>query len=106
MIRDRYRYQLFLDKLPNSTLLRDKETNELSVEYKDGIFIGEHNKEDTSIILYNHLDFTVKVQHVHGGDEVRIVGFEVEQFSIKEGSSLDPNYLTLQPKQYLRRPNG
>ena len=57
---------------------RDEKSNELSVNFKEGIFVGYHNREDRSVMIYNHLAMTVKVNHVHGGDEVRIVGFEVE----------------------------
>lgn len=77
MIRSRYRYQLFIDGLPNSTLLRDPQTDEHIENFKEGIFVGNHNP-DGSIYIHNHLEFIVKVHHVHGGDEVRIVGFEVE----------------------------
>lgn len=105
MIRNRYRYQLFIDDLPNSTLLRDPVTDEHIENFKEGIFVGNHNK-DGSIYIHNHLEFIVKVHHVHGGDEVRIVGFEVEQHSIATGSSLDPQFLHRQPKQYLRTSTG
>ena len=46
--------------------------------------------DDKKIILYNHLDITVKIHHVVGGDEVRVVGLEVEQKSIDSKGSLDP----------------
>ena len=75
MIAERYRYQLFIDDLPNATI----EKNEEGIpepSYKEGILVG-NKYEDNSYIIYNHLDITVKTHEVTAGDEVRIVGFEV-----------------------------
>ena len=82
MIRNMYRYQLFIDDLPNATMDRGY------ANYKEGIYVGKYNT-DGSTILYNHLELVIKTHHVSGGDEVRIVGFEVTPYSIEHGSSLD-----------------
>lgn len=101
MIKERYRYQLFLDNLPNALIMRNNETQDLEVNFREGILVGEMvvgSGSGWDININNHLHFTVKVHHVPGGDEVRIVGFEVQPFSIKSGSPLDYETLHLQPK--------
>ena len=75
MIAERYRYQLFIDDLPNATMEKN-EDGELEASYKEGLYIGK-KYEDGSYIIYNHLDITVKTHEVASGDELRIVGFEV-----------------------------
>ena len=59
-------------------------------------------------ILYNHLIMTVKTHHVTAGDEVRIVGFEVEQKSVQAGygKSLSNVNLADAPPQIIRYRNG
>ena len=57
MIWNRYRYQLFIDDLPNSTI-ENGEPN-----FKEGIYVGQHQK-DGSYLLYNHLAFNIKTHHV------------------------------------------
>jgi len=75
MIRSRYRYQIIVDGLPNATLEKN-ENGDLEPNFKEGIYVGNITA-DGSTILYNHLDITVKIHHVTGGDEVRVVGLEV-----------------------------
>lgn len=77
MIVERYRYQLFIDDLPNATMQKNEE-GELEANFKEGLFVGRKNESDNSYVIYNHLDITVKTHHVSNGDELRIVGFEVE----------------------------
>ena len=51
--------------------------------YKEGIYVGKFNSDDGgTAIIYNHLELVIKTHHVSGGDEVRIVGFEVTPYSI------------------------
>ena len=65
---------------------------ELEANFKEGLYIGE-NKADGSYTIFNHLDITVKTHHVSNGDELRIVGFEIEPKSIKSFSPLDRDTL-------------
>ena len=89
MIKKRYRYQLIIDDLPNVTMERN-EDGDLEPNFKEGIYVGDYDHVNDITLIYNHLDITVKVHHVVGGDEVRIVGFEVEQKSINRNGSLNP----------------
>ena len=75
MIHEKYRYQLFIDDLPNATMEKN-EDGELEANFKEGLYIGTR-KEDNSMIIYNHLDMTVKTHKVSNGDELRVVGFEI-----------------------------
>lgn len=96
MIYERYRYQLFIDELPNATMEINEETGELEPNYKEGNLIGKHTYSKilgSDYILYNHLSITVKTHEVTAGDELRIVGFEVEPKSIAFGSSIDKDTL-------------
>ena len=105
MIWNRYRYQIFLDDLPNATMEKNAESGEYEANYKEGIFVGAHNSHN-EYVIYNHLDITVKTHHVSGGDEVRIVGLEVTPRSIKAGSSLDAGRIESQPQEILKFSNG
>ena len=87
MIQNWYRYQLHIDDLPNSLINKDEQTGERVVDFRDGIPVGEFFT-DGPVRIFNHLSFTVRVNHVSGGDEMRIVGFEVEPMSIARGSRL------------------
>ena len=40
MIKNRYRYQLFVDGLPSATMEKD-ENGELKPNYKEGLYIGD-----------------------------------------------------------------
>ena len=81
------------------------ERGEPEVNFREGILVGEHYFENQQemIKLNNHLHFTVKTHHVAGGDEVRIVGFEVQPYSIAAGYPLDIETLHLQPPQVMKR---
>lgn len=91
MIWKRFRYQLFVDDLPNATMETNEETGKFEANYKQGNLLGSFSKDSSgsNYILYNHLSITVKTHHVTAGDELRIVGFEVEPKSIAYGASLD-----------------
>ena len=90
MISSLYRYQLFIDDLPNATMEVNPDSKELEANFKEGIYVGKLDRSDGSLLIYNHLAMTVKTHHVTGGDEMRVVGFEIEPKSIAFGSSLDP----------------
>jgi hypothetical protein len=64
---------------------KNTETGELEANFKEGILIGLHQADNSSI--------TVKTHKVTNGDELRVVGFEVEPFSIRTGSSLKEDTL-------------
>ena len=76
MIRNRFRYQLFIDGLPNATMMKNPDTEELEADFKEGILVGTH-QDNSDVTINNHLAITVKTHHVTGGDEVRVVGLEV-----------------------------
>ena len=40
MIKNRYRYQLFVDGLPSATMEKD-DNGELKPNYKEGLFLGD-----------------------------------------------------------------
>ena len=42
MVRYRYRYQLFVDDLPNATMEKDLDSGELVANFKEGLFVGMH----------------------------------------------------------------
>jgi len=73
-----------LDDLPSASILRDKENKELPADYFHGIPIGQYDKVRREVILYNHWDIIVIVHDTMEGHH-RIVGFEVEPYSIAEG---------------------
>ena len=103
MIAERYRYQLFIDDLPNATFEKNEEGN-LEPSYKEGLYVGK-KYEDNSYIIYNHLDIVVKTHEVSAGDEVRIVGFAATPRSIKSGSAGTGNHGSA-PEQYIKLANG
>lgn len=83
-----YHYKLFIDGLPSASILRDKQNKELPGDYFHGIPIGKYvpsaKVDDEKFIMYNHLDIVVVVHDTMEGHH-RIVGFEVEPYSIAEG---------------------
>ena len=104
MINERYRYQLFVDDLPSATMEMNDE-GELEANFKEGLFVGK-KYNDGSYVIYNHLDITVKTHHVSNGDEMRIVGLEVEQRSIANGESLYKGGSKKASEQYVKLANG
>lgn len=91
MIQHDYKYKLYLDGLPSAVILRDKKNRELPVDYTSGIPIGEFHGLG-KVMIYNHFDIIVKVHTTMEGHH-RIVGFEVEPYSIAEG----PNRINNNP---------
>ena len=88
MMQHDYGYQLYLDNLPSATILRDQNKKELPVDYFKSVPIGVY--EYGRKMIYNHLDITVIVhdtlEHHH-----RVVGFEVEPFSMMEEDNRSEN---------------
>lgn len=82
MMQHDFGYTLYLDNLPSATILRDAENRELTPDYGRGIPVGKFEGLG-KIMLYNHLDITVVVHDTYEGHH-RIVGFEVEPFSLAE----------------------
>ena len=95
---------MFIDDLPSATMIKNDD-EELEADYKEGLYIGRIN-EDGSYVIYNHLDMVVKTHEVSNGDELRIVGFEIHQRSVRNGSSLNESDIKYAPEQYLQRSNG
>ena len=82
-----YTYSLVLDGLPSAVILRDFHDRELPTNYFKGIPVGEFSRVSIGnhqMMIYNHLDITV-MKHTTPDGRQRIVGFEVEPFSIGEG---------------------
>lgn len=75
-----------MDDLPSATIMRDSLNKDLPPNYFEGIPIGEFSMSGPvhNNLIFNHLDITVLVHHTIEGHQ-RIVGFDVEPFSIKEG---------------------
>jgi hypothetical protein len=84
-IQQDYHYKLFLDDLPSASILRDKMNKEMPADYFHGIPIGKYDKTKHQAILYNHWDIIVITHDTMEGHH-RIVGFEVEPYSIAEGA--------------------
>jgi len=88
-----YTYTLYMDDLPSATIVRDEHDRDLPPNYFEGIPIGIFSmpsRSEHKIMIYNHLDITVLVHHTIEGHQ-RIVGFDVEPFSIAEGPKRGSN---------------
>jgi hypothetical protein len=66
--------------------MRDKLNKDLPPNYFEGIPVGIFSVQnwDQFIMIFNHLEITVHINYTIEGHQ-RIVGFEVEPFSIAEG---------------------
>lgn len=101
LIQQGFGYKLYLDNLPSASILRDKDDREKPADYSHGIPIGKYEGLG-KIMIYNHLDITVIVHDTLEGHH-RIVGFEVEPYSIAEGPHRSANDPGSEPNnQYLR----
>lgn len=82
-IDDEYRVNMILDNLP---LVVRIERTELRV-YQQGFNVGVKGQyagtKEQKHFIYNHLSFTVKYHQDKETGATRIVGFEVEPFSVK-----------------------
>jgi len=103
MIDHDYTYNLYLDDLPSATIMRDSNNRELPPNYYAGVPIGYSVKDELGnkrYALYNHIDITVIIHHTVE-DHQRVVGFEIEPFSMAEegpfGRTMDPK-LSLGPE--------
>lgn len=74
----------------------------MPADYFHGIPIGQYNRETHQAMIYNHLDIIVIVHDTMEGHH-RIVGFEVEPYSIAEGPHRIANDPGSEPNnQYLK----
>jgi len=89
MMQSNFGYTLYLDNLPSATILRDKLDKELPADYFHGIPIGVY-EGNNKIKIYNHWDLIVIVHDTLEGHH-RIVGFEVEPYSLAEGENRGSN---------------
>ncbi|KAK9825881.1 hypothetical protein WJX81_000620 [Elliptochloris bilobata] len=81
-IEDEYRVLMILDNLPIA-IARVREENGVRVKtYERGFPVGR-TEEDGRVLLHNHLRFTILYHRDAETDLSRIVGFEVEPFSVK-----------------------
>lgn len=85
-----YHYRLYIDGLPSASILRDKQDKELPADYFHGVPIGKWSQETGQAMIYNHLDIIVIVHDTLDGHH-RIVGFDVEPYSIAEGPNRSTN---------------
>jgi len=86
-MQQNYTYTLYMDDLPSATIVRDQHNRDLPPNYFEGIPIGVFSMPyvwDHKIMIYNHLDITVLYHPTYEGHK-RIVGLDVEAFSIGEG---------------------
>ena len=84
LIDHSYEYTLNLDGLPSATILRDQEGDAI-FDYYHGVKVGRKSYDDKGdrYLFFNHLEITVET-HKTLDDHERIVGFDVEAFSIAE----------------------
>jgi hypothetical protein len=87
-------------------ILRDSNNREQAPNYQAGIPIGVFDQESGTgkprIMIYNHYDITVLTHSTTDGHH-RIVGFEVEPFSLAEDDHRDSNNpFTSSGPQYLK----
>jgi len=77
----KFTYRLELDSLPSATVVAENKHER--VNYHSGIPIGSYNEERHEVTIYNHLDLTVRT-HKQNNGMYRVVGLEVEPFSLAE----------------------
>ncbi|KAF8407271.1 hypothetical protein HHK36_006398 [Tetracentron sinense] len=99
-IDDEYRVNMILDNLPLVVTIQRLD-QEYSRVYQHGFHVGLKGKytgsKDEKHFIHNHLIFTVKYHKDTLTDFARIVGFEVNPFSVKheyEGKWNEKNRLT------------
>ena len=94
-MQSKFAYTLYIDDLPSAVIYRDQQNKDLRPNYFEGIPVGIFQNSDGwdwdhAIMIYNHLEMTVFVNPTVEG-HLRIVGFEVEPFSIGEGKKRSLN---------------
>jgi hypothetical protein len=95
-----FRYTFYLDGLPSATILRDAKNKEMDTDYFLGIPIGQKDSTTGAIVLYNHFDIIVRVHSTIEGHK-RIVGFDVEPYSMKQSASRSLNDPALETDQLI-----
>lgn len=96
LIKDGYHYKLYIDDLPAASILRDKYDKEMAADYFHGVPLGQWNYQTNDFVLYNHWDLVVIVHDTIDGHH-RIVGFDVEPYSIAEGKNRALNDPSAEP---------
>ncbi|KAK9802909.1 hypothetical protein WJX73_005351 [Symbiochloris irregularis] len=81
-VEDEYRVLMILDNLPVAIARLRDENGQAVKTYERGYPVGRHD-EDGRFFLNNHLRFTILYHRDIETDLARIVGFEVEPFSVK-----------------------
>ncbi|KAL8189548.1 hypothetical protein R6Q57_029114 [Mikania cordata] len=99
-IDDEYRVNMILDNLPLVVPMTRIEKDS-PIIYQHGFFVGRKvqyaGTKEEKYFINNHLAFTVKFHKDIQTDSARIVGFEVNAFSVKhqyDGEWTDKNRLT------------
>ncbi|KAF5832623.1 EMP/nonaspanin domain family protein [Dunaliella salina] len=89
-IEDDYRVNMILDNLPVAMvkMRKDEKSNSLVKLYERGFPVGftattSGGQPEVKFFLHNHLRFTILYHKDEITDLARIVGFEVEPFSVK-----------------------
>jgi len=88
-IEDDYRVNMILDNLPVAMvkMRKDEKSNSLVKLYERGFPVGftatNGGQPEVKFFLHNHLRFTILYHKDEITDLARIVGFEVEPFSVK-----------------------
>jgi hypothetical protein len=89
-IQNKFTYRLELDGLPSATVIKRNKYKDPTkgdvVKYHEGIPIGLWSEKSQKSFFFNHLEITVLVHRVNE-EVLRIVGLEVEPFSIAEDSN-------------------
>lgn len=82
-IKQEYTVDWVLDNLPAAVRMYD-ENNPTEIFYEREFRLGRNDESTDQQYLYNHIRFIIKVNgEEEEGDAVRIVGFEVEPYSVK-----------------------
>ncbi|XP_057959932.1 transmembrane 9 superfamily member 9-like [Malania oleifera] len=86
-INDEYRVNMILDNLPLVVPIRRVDQQQSPTVYQLGFHVGLKGQytgsKDEKFFIHNHLTFTVKYHNDQQTDSARIVGFEVQPFSVK-----------------------
>ncbi|PRW59585.1 transmembrane 9 superfamily member 7 [Chlorella sorokiniana] len=80
-ISDEYRVNMILDNLPIGIVRMREDNGEQVKTYERGFPVGFQDEKENSY-LHNHLSFTILYHKDAETDLARIVGFEVEPYSI------------------------
>lgn len=81
-IRDDYTVHWIMDNLPAAVRLVDEEDPD-EVIYQRGFRLGFVDEDSDVTYLYNHIRFVIKYNGEEDEAGARIVGFEVEPFSVR-----------------------